>query len=300
MRLAARMLAAVALVGGAVGACGGGEAMLPDEAGLWKAEGPAKAYDRDTLYDYIDGSAEVYLAYAFRKLVTRRYVREGQPAIAADVFDMRTPADAYGIFSFERMGRHVGIGDGSEYGGAILRFWQGRYFVCVSAPKETEAVKRAILALGRRISAALPKPGAQPPKIVSLLPPRGLRAERVRYFHQHGSLNYHFFLSTENILKLGADTEAVLAQYETGGARARLLLVRYPSQERAQQALDSFRASYLAGVGADGLLQLEDGNWAGARRRGTYLVIVPEASDRSLADRLLRETEKRLGEVRSK
>ncbi|MCX7598766.1 MAG: hypothetical protein N2512_07835 [Armatimonadetes bacterium] len=294
MKDGAAVVGMIALVAAGMAACRGEGIVLPDRAGLWRAEGPAKTYDRRTLYDYIDGSAEVYLAYGFRKLTTRRYVCEGQPAIAADVFDMGSPADAYGIFSFERMGGHVGLGDGSEYGGGMLRFWQGRYFVCVSAPKETEAVKQATLQLGRRISAALPKPGFGPPKIVSLLPSQGLRTDRVRYFHQHGSLNYHYFLSTENILNLGTDTEAALAQYEIGDAKARLLLVRYPSQERAQEAMESLRASYLEGAGTGGLVQLEDGKWAGARQRGVYLVVVLEASDRSLAERLMQESIKRL------
>lgn len=294
MKDSAAVVGIIGLVVAGMAACRGEEIVLPDKVGLWKAEGPARAYDRRTLYDYIDGSAEVYLAYGFEKLVTRRYVREGEPPITTDVFDMGSPADAYGVFSFERMGSHVGLGDGSEYGGGMLRFWQGRYFVCVSAPKETEAVKQAILSLGRRISAALPKPGSNPPSIISLLPPQGLRQDRVRYFHQHGSLNYHYFLSTENILKLGTDTEAALAQYEIGEAKARLLIVRYPSQQRAREAMESLLASYLEGAGAAGLVQLEDGRWAGARRRETYLVVVLEASDRSMVERLLQESVKRL------
>lgn len=294
MKDGAAVMGIIALVAAGMAACRGEGIVLPEGAGLWKAEGPAKTYDRRTLYDYIDGSAEVYLAYGFQRLSTRRYVREGQPAITADVFDMGSPADAYGVFSFERMGASVGVGDGSEYGGGMLRFWQGSYFVCVSAPKETEAIKQGILALGRRISAALPKPGSRPPKLISLLPPHGLREDRVRYFHQHGSLNYHYFLSTENILKLGADTEAALAQYEIGEAKARLLIVHYPSQRRAQEAMEGLRASYLEGVGTAGLVQLEDGKWAGARRRGTYLIVVLESTNRSLAERLLQESVKRL------
>ncbi|MCX7599576.1 MAG: hypothetical protein N2512_12035, partial [Armatimonadetes bacterium] len=61
---------------------------------------------------------------------------------------------------------------------------------------------------------------------------------------------------------------------------------------------ENLRASYLEGTQKTGLVQLEDAKWAGLRRRGAYLIIVLEASERSLAERLLKDTIKRLSGVR--
>jgi hypothetical protein len=275
--------------------------MLPEKAGLWAADGPVRTFTGRDLFSYIDGAAEVYLAYGFSHVTTRRYTREGWPRIAADVFDMGSAADAFGVFSFERMGPEAGVGQGSEYGGGMLRFWKGRYFACVSCPKESPEVRETVMGLGKAIAAQLPAPRAGLPRVVRLLPTQGLQADRVRFFHQHGSLNYQYFLATANILKLGRETDVALGSYGVGkGPRARLLLARYPSEARAKEAQASFLEAYLSGADRTGLVRLEDGGWCGARRFGAYLAIVLDGPSRNAAGVLLRRVSGRINEVKGR
>jgi len=103
--------------------------LLPREFSGWEATGSGVVYDRDTLFDYIDGGAELYLAYDFRRMLACRFERDGHPAIVADVFDMGSSEDAFGVFSTERQDPEAGIGQGSEYAVGLLRFWRGRFFV---------------------------------------------------------------------------------------------------------------------------------------------------------------------------
>src|SRR5512139_602295 len=127
----------------------------PQEIRGWKWEGEHGIYDRKSLYDYIDGAAEVYLAYSFERVEARRYVKDGRPPIVAEVYRMGSAEDAFGIFSLERQDPEAGIGQGSEFGGGMLRFWKGRYFASLYAEGEAPGIDEALLTLGRALAASI-------------------------------------------------------------------------------------------------------------------------------------------------
>ncbi len=62
---------------------------------------------------------------------------------------MGSPAEAFGAFSCDRQDPGAGIGQESEYGGGLLRFWQGRYFVAITASADDQATSGAVLELGK-------------------------------------------------------------------------------------------------------------------------------------------------------
>jgi hypothetical protein len=314
------MLAAMGCLAG-LGGCGNAKEVgnfppLPSSVAGWTASGKDKIFDRNTLYDYIDGGAEVYLAYGFRQLLARRFGREKQPGITVDVFDMGSAAEAFGVFSFERLGPHAGIGQDSEYSSGLLRFWKGRFFVAVTAEHETPEAREAVLEAGRRVAQAIEQTGARP-ELLRLLPRRGLQPLTIRFFHLYSSLTYHCFIAEDNILGLGPDTDVVLARYVLGEAegrgehgaggagaaqpaqavapKARLLLVKYPDEARAREAKERFLQSYLPHADAQGLGQTEDGKWCGVAWVGEHLFIALEARQRGEARDLLEAALKRLG-----
>jgi hypothetical protein len=71
--------------------CGGREggsgisrlrAKLPDEALGWRAADRGELYDRESIFSYIDGHAEVYLAYGMESCLARRYSAPSGRAIS--------------------------------------------------------------------------------------------------------------------------------------------------------------------------------------------------------------------------
>ncbi|MBC7287119.1 MAG: hypothetical protein H5T86_03555 [Armatimonadetes bacterium] len=279
------------------------EVELPQSIGQWHAQLPDRVFNRQTLYDYIDGGAELYLAYDFRQLVVRTYIHAQQPPIIADVFDMGSSADAFGVFSAERFEPEVGIGQGSEYASGMLRFWKGRYFVCVSSRQPQAARRQDILAIGQAIADAVRDTGPLP-HLLDCLPPENLRTDRIVFFHTSGVLSYLYFVSQENILGLGSDTSAVLAQYllaeQTPQHPTRLLVVEYPSVERAAGAEQSFIAGYLNGSLPAGAVRIENGLWCTLGRHGRYLAVVFDAPSREAAVALLAAWRQKLQEVMKK
>jgi len=271
----------VLLLSGLMVHCGGGNVNLsrsiPMSVAAWQAGGGDEIYGRDTLYGYMNGGAEVYLAFDFREVFVRRYSRDGADDIVLDVYDMGSPADAFGVFSCDREDPEAGIGQRSEYGFGLLRFWQNRFFVTIMTTGEDEAADAAILDLGRAVADGL-GPDGELPSILNLLPTDGLIDDRTSYFHSNINLNNRYFIASENLLALGDDIDCVFAEYGGDGVESmKLLLVRYPDSARAGTAFDSFIQGYMPEAGESGLAQMEDGGWTLAGVDDEYLSIVFDA-----------------------
>ena len=265
---------------------------LPAEVDGWKWDGKEERYDSKTIFKYIDGAGEVYLAYGFKGLVTRRFEKPGKPLLTADVYEMGSSADAYGVFSFERQDEEAGIGQGSEFGGGLLRFWKGDYFVSINAEGEGEDVDKAILGLGRAIAESITKTGSRP-ELISYLPGKNfnLVEKNVYFFRSHVLLNQRFFVAHQNILQLGPDVEAVLAEYGVGQEKVHLVLIRYPSEKRALDGMASFKKAYLPEARTKDIVRTEDGKWAGAEHYKWFVTLVFGAATEADAERLLQVTE---------
>ncbi len=260
---------------------------LPKGIDGWAAEPEDHIYDEKTIFRYINGAAEVYKAYNMKQCLSRRYAIDDGPGIVLDIFDMRSPEDAFGVFTHDTDGEPVKIGQSGLYRPGWLSFWKHRYFVSIYAEEETEAAEKAVLGLGKKVAALIQKEGAKP-DIVSRLPQAGLQTNRIRYLHHPVILNYHFYLADENILNLTDQTNAVLAPYEKGQEKALLLMVVYPDHNTAAQSLARFLKNYLPDADRTGISLLENRKWAAAVARGSLLVAVLESDSREFAERLLK------------
>lgn len=272
--------------------CSGGDVKdiyrsLPDQVLDWKAEAEDAVYDRATLFDYMNGGAEVYLAFDFQQVFSRKYVRAENDEIILDIYDMGSPAEAFGVFSCDREDERAGIGQDSEYGFGLLRFWQSRYFVSVIATGDDKAAKPAVLKLGRAAAALLDSPGARP-EILTLLPKKDLIKDRISYFHSNVNLNNRFFIASENILNLSRDTDCVFAEYGPGELedRTKLMIVRYQDEAAAEAAFRSFLSGYMPEATEAGLARMENELWTMAQRSSNYLVMIFDAPDEARAQAL--------------
>jgi len=98
-----------------------------------KPQGEPSFYKPDTLYQYIDGGADVYLLYDFQLLLHQDF-KAGAADMTADVYDMGRPEDAFGIYSAERSPKYNYIPVGAEgyRSKGVLNFFQDRYYVKLS------------------------------------------------------------------------------------------------------------------------------------------------------------------------
>jgi len=271
------------------------EISLSSEVGGWKWDEKEMRYNSKTLFEYIDGTAELYLAYGFQNLTVRRFEKSNQPPLIVELYEMASSEDAYGVFSFEHQDEAVGIGQGSEFGGGLLRFWKGKYFVSIYAEGEGAEVESGILKMGRAAANSIPTKGSAP-KLVGYIPGKnlGLVDKSVRYLKSHVLLNQRFFVAHQNILNLSRKTEAVLAQYLRDKKKTQLLLIRYPDSKEAGDVYQSFMKAYLPDAQGKDRSKTEDGKWTFARQRDEFVVIVFGAPKETDAEALLKATEGKL------
>jgi hypothetical protein len=87
---------------------GPGLVVLPAVVEGWAWDGQEAHYDARTVFDYIDGAGELYLAYGFEQLAVRRLEKADQPPLTIECYRMASAEGAFGVFSFEPHpgGRH--------------------------------------------------------------------------------------------------------------------------------------------------------------------------------------------------
>ncbi len=262
------------------------EEFLPESVDSWQSEGEGRYYDRQTLYEYINGGAELYLSYGFFCSINKIYQQSGQPDIIVDIFDMGSSENAFGVFSHSRETNDKQFGQGSQYTSGLLLYWKDRFYISILASPETAESKRAVFQLASQIEKAIPHKGSIP-EIVGQLPPEGLIQESIKYFKHHIWLNSYYFISDENILHITEKTEAVMAKYQKNDNKIILLLVRYPDQEKSVLAYDNFLRNFVPEMKEGLTYQIEDGSWVACKLDSSLIKVVFNASEEQNALELL-------------
>jgi hypothetical protein len=148
------------------------------------------------------------------------------------------------------------------------------------------------------IALAAPGPAAGATRARDILPAEGLVPSSVAAVLDQAALNAHYYLADEAVLGLGKRTDAVFARYRTDAGEALLLVVAYPSAAEAGRVYERFGRDFFS-EGFDPMSPrvveaIETGDWAGAARKGPFLIIVLEAPDRASCDGLLRRVEEKI------
>ena len=203
-------------------------------AGNWIIEENAKIFDKDTLFNHINGEAELYLPYGFDALAAASYVNKHNPdlSIEADVYRMASALDAFGIYSNYRKTNNLWVAIGTEgfVSSSQLMFYQDRYFVRLQVAGATSLPKEIFLACARAISGNLPA-GAGPPKDLELLKIPALVPKSERYLAQ-SLLGYSFF------------RRGIIADAAAQGEKMQIFVIREDTQVAARKTFDQYH-SYL-------------------------------------------------------
>jgi hypothetical protein len=262
---------------------------LPRRVSNWQAEAEYTKFDRETIFDHINGGAELYLSYDFKGVLVRKYTNDAGDEIVVDIYDMGSGEEAFGVFSSECEYGDAGIGKGSEYSGGLLRFWQDRYFVSILAARDDPEIEAVIREMGQHTAGIIGGAGLEP-MLVKILPEKYRDQRRVRFFHTPLVLSKHYYLADDNILALGRDTDCLLAELPGGGDEPIfLLIIEYRDETRAKKAHARFLATYLSGAEGEEGVRTENGRWTLTRLRGRRLFVVLDAPGKERAEDLFME-----------
>lgn len=231
-----------------------GNGKFPD----WQLASRVGTYDEESIFDYIDGAAELYFAYDFRAVAAAEY-QNGETSIIVDVYDMTTPEGAFGIYSLNRYPKanYVDIGNEGIVSGTNLDFWKGRYFCKVYSFDMSEKYQGDVVNFGDRLASEILEAGEEP-AVVGILPQNGLVPKSARFFTRKLGLDNIRYVSEENVFNLSEETKGVVAEYQVGDSKLEIFVIVYPSPDKASAAFEKY-SNHLAEKNAR-LLSMETAN----------------------------------------
>jgi hypothetical protein len=259
----------------------------------WALDGSVTLFSPDTLFEHINGEAELYFPYGFEALAAAVYTNKANPeqSVLADVYRMSSPLNAFGIYSNYRKARSEAAPVGAEgfVSSTQLMFYQDRYFIRLQS-SGPELDKSVFLACGRAVAKNLPA-DAGPPGELKILRVPGVVLRSARYIAR-SLLGYAFF-------RRGVTADAVLQ-----GERVQVFAVPEDSADGAQKAFASY-ASYLRSSGKNvdikeipggSSLTAVDPLYGGvaAEQSGRHIIGVIRLKDPSAAKDLIRSMRERL------
>ncbi len=224
------------------------ESLLPTRgcAEGWALKDKATLFDKETLFDHINGEAELYFPYGFEMLATATYANKKnlEVWIVADVYRMASPLDAFGIYSNYRKAdaKSAKVGAEGFVSSSQLMFYQDRYFVRLQVTGATSLEQDTFLACARSVSDKLPFNLSTPRELDALKIP-GIVPKTERYIAK-SLLGYAFF------------RRGIIADALIEGERVQVFLVPENSDSGAREAFNRY-ISFLKEEGKD--LELREG-----------------------------------------
>lgn len=203
--------------------------------------GEVSKYEGETLYDFLNGGAEIYFEYGISSIASAEYRTASDRGIEVSIYDMGSDAAAFGIYSNVRYAGadFVDVGNEGMLTLSSLDFYKGRYYCrLITFDTETET-QAAMIDLGKALAANIIDAGSVP-AIVGLLPEEGLVARSEKLFRGPIGLNNIRYISSENVFNLGEGTQGVAAGYEIDGTAYTVFVIEYVSEEEASAACESY------------------------------------------------------------
>jgi len=217
----------------------------------WSLTHGPQTYTQKTLFERINGQAELFFKYGFKKSVFAVYQskKNREDQIEVDIYEMGSVLQAFGVFSrFRNEDRPGGFGLESSLDDHSAFFYQGKYFVILYAPESNQEILRQFSKL---ISFKMSDP-SPPPREIGYFPKNGLKPGSIQYFSE-GLLGHQFlkrgFQGTyiekvedekkgEVEVKTKVEDKAVT---KTGQKEFKLFLAIFQNSQKANHALRDFK-----------------------------------------------------------
>jgi len=123
----------------------------------WTIKDKAAYFTSDNLYEYINGAADVFLAYDFKSLASLSYINQQKHTFTVDVYLHGDPKNGFGIYTQEKphQGDFLKIGSEGYYEKGILNFLKGSYYVKMSGYDMGDQDKTVLTAYAQKLAANL-------------------------------------------------------------------------------------------------------------------------------------------------
>jgi len=179
----------------------------------WKQSGEIQTFIPKTLYEYINGAADLYLAYDFQELKVAEYLNDKKASVTLEIYRHHSPTDAFGIYSQERLpdANYLNIGAQGYIDKNILIFLSGSYYVKMNSYNTGAEDPEVLQTFAKKVVEKLSE-GGRLPSIFSSFPVDG-KIKNSEKFIARNFLGYSFLKS------------AFTADYDLSGQKFKLFLI---------------------------------------------------------------------------
>jgi hypothetical protein len=219
------------------------ESLLPEVKGMGITESPQNYYP-ETLFEYIDGAAEIYLAYDFRQLIVAQYKKADAPdSLTVEIYDMGNPKNSFGIYSAERYpdNRFIPVGTQGYIEEDALNFLVGNYYVKLLCYDCGEKAEGMLTAFSENIADKVGDAGKFP-ALLDSFPKEGMLPNTEKFILRN-VMGYRFM------------HDGYVANYKTKDLAFDCFLVEGDSPEDARDMLEQ----YLKAKGAAAVQKISSG-----------------------------------------
>ncbi len=212
---------------------------LPETIENWNKDLKILEFGPENLFDYINGDADRYLPYNFQKLTVVFYKNKNQPEeeLEIQIYQMKTPLDAFGIYSVHR-NRDKEIfpyGNDGTIGQNQAIFYQSQYFIKLSG-KQLQNSSSSLELFGKAISQLLPSEKLNSPELECINMPE--KVERSECYLAKDVLAQNFF------------PRGITALFKTSKGNATAFIVMFENNEKAKKGWEDYK-NYLDEIGAE-------------------------------------------------
>jgi hypothetical protein len=181
-----------------------------------------ETYVGESLFEYINGGAEVYHQYGFVDVVTAYYTHD-QTEIVADIYRFGDSDNAYGLFSSLRPLEPTVVGFGIEgfTSGTTVDFVKGSYLVRLVGFDDSPEMSAALLSMAREFD-GLVLGKTTPPQMFALFPADGRMESTLK-------------IQAESFLGQKALTDVYTIDYSADGETVTLFLTNDATGEKYAQ-----------------------------------------------------------------
>lgn len=267
----------------------------------WKVGTTKVMLKKEDLEGYMGRLASLYSSYGFKKLIARQYVNQKSISITVEAFELEKSSDAFGLYSFDTIGKKQEIGQGAVYNHGIMRFWKDRIFVRIVAREDYREVESDIIKFAKAIEANILYEGEKP-TMLNLVPEENLIPDSLCFFHHNVCLNNIYYVPETHSLGLSDNTDAVAVQYKVDGSvYPRLVIVKYPDELSAQNAYNAFTVLYfdvntpIYNDNKINVVRTEDGEYNSISIRRNYIILVFESRSSNTSRDLASAALKKIG-----
>lgn len=212
-----------------------------EAAGLTQSD-TTQGYLGDDLYQMIDGGADIYHEYGFRQVLSAEYLDDRGKTIKLEIYEMESPAAAYGIYSFKvgEVGKALAIGQEGLIEDYYLNFWKGSLQVTLIGQDAEEETVQGVVALAGAVAARIAQTGERP-ELADLLLREPLPFSHPKYLRGAIGLMNNYVFDRENIFR-------VREGFIGGVEECRVMVFRYASDSESGQALEYAITKLSAGT----------------------------------------------------